>query len=243
MSSPIEDLQKRIQDLEDEKLGPFQFFIKYILSPLLVVIVGFVLSWKIENGRKEIQKIQVAHSMLPSLFSEDHNINVTLATQRLWEKVLDDDNLKEAIDSILKDYMQFRLNESVEEQNYEKIEELYDAASTFKGRAGRRIMSSIDSNREVSSKIYGRRKARIFIRRGFDELINEDFHQALTYFKTASEMAPHYRSTNAIYKLLESNKNRLGDSAVKKKIYREIVEKHSARMPHETVLALEQKLK
>jgi hypothetical protein len=86
----IEELESRVSKLEG-KPGE-KVFLKTILSPLLVVIIGGVLTWRVESGKSEIserieqnkadiQRIELAQKMVPLLFGG--NPQEAFATQRL----------------------------------------------------------------------------------------------------------------------------------------------------------------
>jgi len=68
MANSVEELENRIMELEKDRRNRLRFFIQYLLSPLLVVIVGVIFNWQLEKGKKEIQQLQIAQSMLTTLF-------------------------------------------------------------------------------------------------------------------------------------------------------------------------------
>lgn len=87
-----------------------RFFTQYILSPLLVVAIGVLVNYQIEQNRQQFQQIRIAQSMLSTLFSDDEF--QTLATRRLLDEVLQDEGLKREIGDIVADYMRSKFVES-----------------------------------------------------------------------------------------------------------------------------------
>ena len=83
----------------------------------MVVVVGLMFNWQLEKDKKEIQQLQIAQTMLSTLFSEDKF--KTLATKRLMDEVLESEKLKNEIGSIVEDYLTVKFNKSFEEGDYD----------------------------------------------------------------------------------------------------------------------------
>lgn len=91
----MKEIAERLGKLEKGKDGGVKFFVQYLLSPLLVVMVWLLFNWQIESSKKEVQQLQLAYSMLNTLFSDDEIKTIT--TKRLMDEVITREDLKNAI--------------------------------------------------------------------------------------------------------------------------------------------------
>lgn len=234
-------IEKRLLKLEEDQRNPWRFFIQYILSPLLVVIIGSIMTYRVESGKKEMQEIQVASTMLPILFSDDKY--KTFAAQRLWSRILKDEGLKAEIDSILKNYIMNRIENTLdEEKDMEAASDIYDAAKIFGGKVGESVVDSIEQNERRSGRMKNYRQVRDLKKSGYDAMLRDDFELAYEKFKEASELSPHFYTTKKVFLLLDSNKAKLNYPNTQAYIIREILDKYSWRMPDETFEALQSKI-
>ena len=74
--SEIQDLEKRVESLEKKKTSPFSFFLQYLLSPALLLMIGFLLNLQIETTKQgfqklelEVKRIEATQKFIQELFS------------------------------------------------------------------------------------------------------------------------------------------------------------------------------
>ncbi len=238
MGNSIEELEYRIEHLEKDKQSKFRFFVQYLLSPLLVVAVGLLFNWQLEKDKKEIQQLQIAQTMLATLFSEDKF--KTLAAKRLMDEVLENEKLKKEIGNIVEDYLTIKFNKSFEEGDYESAQDILEATETMGGAIGENIAKEIENDKKDALTKYQR--ARENELNGFKALINNNFNLALEKFRKAYDSYPDLHSVSEIYHLLESNQSEFDAPETGVKIYKEIVEKYSWKVPSDIIQALKNKI-
>lgn len=218
-----------------------RFFVQYLLSPIIVVVIGVVVNWQIEQDRKEVQQIKIAQSMLSTLFSEDEF--KTMATKRLMDKVLQDDELKTEIGSIVTDYMNSKFIASAKEGDYEKAVSVYMAVKDVGGDVGEVIATKIKEKEEANSVFSKYEVAKLNEEEGFSALMAEDYNIAIEKFKKAYDVYPRYHSVSEIYRLLMRNKDKMDDDDTKNKVIKKIVENYSWKGPQESIAMLRAKIK
>lgn len=240
MSPSLEELDKRISGLEKKAKGKFKVFLQYLLSPLLVLIIGLIFNWQLEKDRREIQQLQIAQSMLKTLFSEDeHKI---MATKRLMEEVLEDANLKEEIGSIVEDYLSSRFDKFLKKKDYESAHEIFAAVESMAGETGEDLKKRFADDPDRKKAINAFEMAENHELEGFQALIREDFESALFNFEKAARIFPDFHSVSAIFNLLKRNSSRFGDPNTVRQIITEIVEKYSGEGPPHLIEELRRKI-
>lgn len=233
-------LEERVTNLEKDKPGSkWRFFFQYLLSPILVVAIGIIFNFQIEKGRKELEQLKIAQSMLATLFSEDKY--KTLATKRLMDAVLQSEALKQSIGRIVEDYLSVKFNQSIQNNDIESAKDILDAAKTMGGTVGENIAKKIETDAGSKAVLTQYQRAREKELEGFKALIHKDFNIALEKFKEAYSIYKDLHSVSEIYHLLDSNKNNFDDSEVHRKIYKEIIEKYSWKVPNDIISALKSK--
>ncbi|MCK5310636.1 MAG: hypothetical protein KAJ62_00905 [Desulfobacteraceae bacterium] len=238
MENSIKGLEGRIEKLEKDKQSKFRFFVQYLLSPLLVVAVGLMFNWQLEKDKKEIQQLQIAQTMLSTLFSEDKF--KTLATKRLMDEVLESEKLKNEIGSIVEDYLTVKFNKSFEEGDYDSAQGILKATEIMGGSTGENIAKGIEKDKKVVLSKY--QSARENELNGYKALVSNNFKLALEKFEEAYNSYPGLHSVSEIYHLLESSQNEFDAPETGVKIYREIVEKYSWKVPDDIIQALKSKI-
>lgn len=231
MADSHKDLEDRIENLERERQGKFRFFIQYLLSPLLVVVVGIIFNWQLEQDKKEIQQLQIAQTMLQPLFSEDKF--KTLATKRLMDEVIESEKLKTEIGKIVEDYLTMKFNQSFKEGDYESAQDILDATSTMGGLVGENIAKGIEQDKKATLGRYQR--ARPHELKGFDALVNGNFDLALEEFGKAKDIYPDLHSVSEIHALLESHQSEFGEQETRLKIIKTILEKYTWKVPKDII--------
>ena len=54
----IQSLLTRVEKLESKKQNAFRFFIQYILSPALVVVIGVIFTYLYQKEKNEIDRVK-----------------------------------------------------------------------------------------------------------------------------------------------------------------------------------------
>ena len=145
----LDELDKRVAKLETQ--NSFQFFVQYLLSPLLIVAVGAFTNWHIERTRMEAQaldltmrteaqRIDLAHKMLPSLW--DGNPDLAFATERLLSRVVDKEFASE-LHAIVVKFYQGQLKSDIQAGNFARADELVESARTVGGSAAQEVIGSV----------------------------------------------------------------------------------------------------
>jgi tetratricopeptide (TPR) repeat protein len=240
MNSEIKQIEDRIANLEKSSRGKFGFFIQYLLSPILVVAIGVLVNFQIEKDKKELQQLTVAQSMMATLFSDDEY--KTLATKRLLDEVLKDENLKTEIGNIIKDYMSSKFVASVRDGNYERATGIYEAVTNIGGNESLAIASEIQKKDQSTKALSKYQTAKINEEEGFAALLNENYALAIDKFKKAYEAYPKYHSVSEIYLLLYQTKEAMDDTRVKNKVIRKIVKNYSWKAPEKIISELRKKI-
>jgi len=225
--------------MEKDRHSAFKFFVQYLLSPALVVVIGLIFNSQLEKKRQEIQQLQIAQSMISTLFSEDEF--KSLATKRLMDEVLESESLKKEIGKIVEEYLKSKFKQSVQKGDIESAQKVLEAARSIGGNSGASIVEEIQKNPESISTITKYEKATKFEKLGFEYLIKENFKKALENFKSSYEIYPDLHSVSEIYYLLEKNENQFSNTETQKIIFKTIVEKYSWKVPLETINAFKAK--
>lgn len=232
MPVSIENLEGRIELPEKDKQSKFRFFIQYLLSPLLVLLVGLLFNFQLEKEKKELQQIQIAQSMLATLFSEDKFR--TMATKRLMDEVIESKALKNEINNIVQDYLKLKFDQSYKKGDYESAQEILQASETMGGKTGEMLSNQIDAGRKQTLSRY--EKARSYELKGFEALARNQFETALSNFKEAEKIYPDLHSVSEIRKLLESSRKDFSSPVIQKQIKQKVVRQYSWKVPEDKIL-------
>jgi tetratricopeptide (TPR) repeat protein len=240
MPTSIEELESRITKIERSTQNKLSFFVQYFLSPILVVVIGLIFNWQLEMDRKEIQQIEIAQSMLTTLFSDDEF--KSLATKRLMDKVLDDESLKSEIGEIVENFLTSKFNDSIRDEDFEAAQQIYSAAKSIGGNVGKEIIAKIDTNKARKESLTRYEKAIQHEQEGFVALIREDFKSAMENFSKAYNEYSRLHSVAEIHNLLSKNKDKFAESSVQIHIYSEIIKKYSWKVPSGIIQELKMKI-
>src|SRR4030042_4455173 len=131
----IKNIQDRLTKLEKSNQHKIRFVTQVIISPILVLIIGFILNARleekktsIEEKKTTIQQFELVQSMLPELFSDDEYIG--FATQRIMERVLEDQELKDEISKDVREYYAKKIKDSIAANDPETAQKVVDAAQS-----------------------------------------------------------------------------------------------------------------
>jgi tetratricopeptide (TPR) repeat protein len=239
-------LCQRLKELKGTEVISFiscktnmKVFLQYLLSPVLVVVIGVIFNFQIEKEKKMIQQLQIAQSMLDTLFSEDEF--KALATKRLMDELLESEELEKEMSNIVEDYLKTKFDISVEQGDYETASNILVAAQTIGGDAGANISKQIEEDTHKKEAISVYQEARENELKGFNALIEGNFEKALTNFKNAYELYPDLHSVSEIYTLLVSSQSSFDEKQTRQMIYSEILDRYTWKVPQDLVQNLKRK--
>jgi hypothetical protein len=139
------ELEARVAKLEKQSAS--RFFVQYLLSPLLVLLVGYLINYRVEQNRGEIEKaktdiqrIDLAQKMIPILFGG--NPEEAFAAQRLMEKVVDPEVAKEFKDVVAK-YYQAKVASDLKKGDVQSAVATITAAQDVGGQAADQVVQSV----------------------------------------------------------------------------------------------------
>lgn len=163
----LEDLAGRIDKLEKQQSGRWRVFVQYLISPAILVIIGYLLNLQVEEAKQGLQRIEVdvkrieaAQGMLSELFSDVPER--AFIADRLMGKLVDSD-LSEEISKIVTAYYTEKLNQALDsDEALDEAEEITSAAKAIGGPAAERLVSKIEASTYyvVVASIPHREKAR-----------------------------------------------------------------------------------
>src|SRR5829696_255866 len=136
----VEDLEERIQRIEKAQSSGWGRFLKYIASPLLLLVIGSILNSRLEEARQDFQRLEIdvkqvdaAQKMLAELFSDIPER--AFIADRLMSRLVDKELAAEVSDMVAKYYSQ-KLNSSTKSGDVDKIAA---AAEAIGGRAAEKV--------------------------------------------------------------------------------------------------------
>lgn len=148
-SSPeYHDLAGRVKALESQRQKIVTFVFQYLLSPLLVVAIGYFFSSRIEKAKEafsklelHVKQIEAAQKMLNELFSGTPER--AFIAESLISKVVEKD-LSEHIHKIVSEYYANEVKKSISADNTQKIEEIAKATRSIESVAAQDVIQQIE---------------------------------------------------------------------------------------------------
>ncbi len=233
-------LRERLDALEKAGESRWRFFVQYLLSPLLVVVIGLVFNWQLEMGRKATQQLEIAQSMLGSLFSDDEFRS--LATQRLLNQLLEDEVLKRELDGIVSDYFRRRFRKALQAGDVDDAYRIYDAARSVGGEAGKRLVSGVEKETGARETLTRYERAKRAEETGFRALAEGRFDVALEAFAEAKAVYPDFHSVSEIHALLKEKRLQWDDPGVRRQILETVVNRYAWKAPQAPLRHIRQQL-
>ena len=204
-----------------------KIFFQYFFSPILVVLMGFILNHSLEVKKTEIEQFNLAQNMIKEVFTED--VYQAFATQRLLEKVLDDTLLRNEVSDIVLSYYENKIDEYIENGQIQKAQSIVNAAKYIGGRLGNRFILSISKNEGKKHKLDKYKKALKYEREGYINLLSSRYDKAIKSFENSERIYPTFHQVYEISRLLKKNRNKLPQQ--KKRIFNEILDNYSWGAP------------
>ena len=81
--------------------SPFRFFVQYLLSPILVALLGIYFNSRLEATKTDVERMKMAEQLLPNLFGKNHS--QALASEKLLSRLVDS-QLADELNQITEDY-------------------------------------------------------------------------------------------------------------------------------------------
>ena len=230
-------LEARVSKLEKQSAS--RFFIQYLLSPLLVLALGALLNYRVEQSKEEIeiaksniQRIDLAQKMIPILFAG--NPDQAFATQRLMEKVLDPD-ISNEFKEIIVNYYKARIDSDLKNGNIIAANETLAAAQSIGGDSADQIVQSVTQDQSKNETIQKfRSKLQIAAqheRAGFESLLAGKYDDAIVSFQASEDAYNTYHQVYELARLLRSRKKDLNDESRRKEMLQLIVDRYSYGAP------------
>ena len=239
----MKDIHKRLTKLEKSHQHKIRFVIQVILSPILVVVIGFILNsrleeekTRIEAKKTKIQQFELAQDMLPHLFSEDEYIG--FATQRLMERVLEDQELKDEIAKVVREYYAKKIKDSIAVNDPETAQKVVDAAQSVGGGAAQKVIEQVEQDQTTKQELSKYQKAVQKEREGFNNLIAGDYPEAIAAFEAAEEAYNGFHQVYEIARVLRSAD--LDNPEERNRVFRKIIEEYSWKAPEDALNKLEE---
>jgi len=230
-------LESRVSKLEKQSAS--RFFVQYLLSPLLVLIVGAIMNYRVEQNRGEIEKaksdiqrIDLAQKMIPILFAG--NPEQAFATQRLLEKVVDPEVAKEFKEVIAK-YYKAKVELDIKKGDIKSAVETLSAAQSIGGQSADQVVQSVTQDRGKNEAIQKyTNKLQIASqkeREGFENLIAGKYDDAIKSFQASEDAYNSYHQVYELARLLRSRRQDMNDENKRKETFQIIVDKYSYGAP------------
>jgi hypothetical protein len=143
----IEELSQRVENLEKQSAGRIRFFVQYLLSPLLIVVIGCIFDRQIESATQrfrelelEVKRIEATRGFMQELFSGSPQR--AFVAERLIRKIVEE-QLAEEISTVVKEYYAGKLQESISRKDIEQVSEIKEAAHAISTPASREVMQTL----------------------------------------------------------------------------------------------------
>ncbi len=145
--STIEELTDKIDRFDREQQTKSRFFFRYLVSPLLILIIGYFLNQSVQEAKEqfhrlelEVNQIEAAQTMLADLFSDIPER--AFIADRLMSKLVDEELSREISDIIALYYSQ-RLSRQLSDSTLADAEKIAAAAEAIGGPAAEAIQSQL----------------------------------------------------------------------------------------------------
>lgn len=214
----VEELDKRMQELEKDNSR--KMLLQYLVYPLVLFLVGVYFNRQIEDARVNAQKLQIAQTLLPQLFSANHA--QALASEKLNAAVLPK-SLADDLNRIAEDYYAGQIKQDLKSGNIESAASLYGAAQNISGPVSEGIIKQVQNDPQTQEKLTKYQQAAAAERAGFEALLDGDFNTAIQKFQDSENSVNGYHQVYEIHKLLTKNRKDLDDPRKRREILQIIV--------------------
>ena len=143
-----EELARKIDQIEREQRSKWRLFLQFIVSPLLLLIIGYFLTGSIERAKEdfqhlqlEVKRIETAQIMLRDLFSNAPER--AFVADRLMSKLVDETLSKQISEIVFGYYSSKNLNKRLSGPVLDKAAEIVGAAEAIGGPAADKIKTKL----------------------------------------------------------------------------------------------------
>lgn len=144
----IEELSQRVEDLEKQGASRVRFFVQYLLSPLLIVLIGWIFNHQIETAKQsfqqlelEVKRIEATRGFMQELFSGSPQR--AFVAERLIRRIVEE-QLAQEISTVVKEYYAGKLQESIARKDIQKVTDIKDAAHAISTPASRELVQTLE---------------------------------------------------------------------------------------------------
>ena len=211
-----------------------RFALQYLVSPSLVVVIGFYFNMRLqdakadlEKSRQQLDRIEVAHEIIRNALSSDYD--QCFITLRLVEVVLEPELAAQVIDAVT-EYLGRKAGMELAEGRPEEAVAIVKAAVATGGDAGRKVEAGIlraTLAPEVPDQLSKAQQAGDYTSEGFRYLISGRYEDALEAFRKAEETYPGYGSAAEIVQLLSDSLLGMDDPETERRVISEIIGRFS----------------
>jgi hypothetical protein len=237
----LDALETRIKALEAKK-SVRELVLQNLFGPLLVALVTGLgalyiqyvanrTQTRLDTTTKQIERMKVAQQMVADLFSD--NQQRALATEEILTRVLDDQDLKNAIHELVANYYAAKVVGAIAEGKPEQASTIVDAAKQVDSPTAKLIVEK--AQREHGPELARGDKYRIAAdaeERGFAALQAGNLAEAKKAFAVAVRAAPEYHNVSDVARLIDKAIEER-DAAQRQAMAKGIVERYAFRMAPE----------
>jgi hypothetical protein len=144
----MQELSQRVAKLEKERSSGIRFFVQYLLSPLLLLAIGWFFNYKLEAAKQslqllelEVKRIEATRGFMQELFSGAPQR--AFIAERLISKIVEE-KLAQEISMIVKDYYSGKLQESISRKDIPEASKIKEAAQSIPSPASRQLIQTLE---------------------------------------------------------------------------------------------------
>jgi hypothetical protein len=221
----IEEMEPRIKDLE--KANSRRFLLQYLVYPLILAAMGYYFNRQIETAKLETQRIQIAQTLLPSLFQGNHA--QALATEKMISRVVSKD-LADDLNSITEEYYTSKLKYELKAGNVDGAASILTAVQSVGGAISEKLTKTAENDPQ-SKSISNYQLASAKERAAFEALLGGRFDEAIKGFQDAENTVNGYHQVYEIHRYLVQHRKELDNPETRKQIFKTIVEQYYRGAP------------
>lgn len=146
--SELADLLARIEKIESQHRQWWRFFLQYLISPIVLVLIAAYFNHNLERTKQdfqnlalEVQRLEAAQDMLSELFSDIPER--AFVADRLMSQLVDDE-LAAEISQIVTNYYSHKLDRMLSTDSVETVEQIMIAAEAIGGVAAESIARELE---------------------------------------------------------------------------------------------------
>jgi hypothetical protein len=226
-------LESRLSKLESGSKG--EAFMQYLIYPLILALIGVYFERQIENMKDQTQRMQLAQSMLASMFADNHD--EAIASERILAKITDRDFAAE-INKIVEDYYAKKMQADVKNGNIDGAVKIKNALDAVGGSLKDRVTAGVDASTlqtVESAKLAAQKESA-----GYDDLLNGNLAKALEDFDASEKAYPRFHNSYEIARLLRQHRQEFDKSTVQRQVLDKIVTDFWGYIPKDILQKLRQ---